>query len=106
MEVFHPCLQRRELAAVIGDPRAPLVEQDQPKRPRKAHIELAPQRVIPATGEIGNEVRHIYKIDLAITDHLVRERDAAIARIANLGTARPPSPTANRHCRILTNCGQ
>ena len=83
-QVLHPRLQRRKLRPMIGQARAALVEQDQPKRAREPLIERTPTRRLPAVHEIRHEVRHIDEIDLALTHNLIRDRDTAVARVPDL----------------------
>jgi hypothetical protein len=66
---------------VIGQARATLVEQDQSERAREALVERAPMRGLPAIDEVRHEVGHIHEIDLALTDDLVRDRDATAAHV-------------------------
>ena len=101
VKILHSRLQRRELAAMIGDPRASLVEQDQPKRSGEPHIEVPPQRIVPAASEIGNEVWHVYEVEVAVSDYLVGDGHSTVSGIANLGATRPSSPSTNRHTGIL-----
>jgi hypothetical protein len=45
--MLHPRLECRELTAMVGQPGAALVEQDQPKGTSETLVEIAPRRILP-----------------------------------------------------------
>ena len=83
-QVLHPRLERRELAAVVGQPRAALVEQDQPKRPRQPQVEVAPARILPPVDEIRHVIGHVHEVGVSLAHDLVGDRDTAATRIPDL----------------------
>jgi hypothetical protein len=66
---------------MVGQPGAALVEQDQPERAREALVERSQKLRLPAVNEIRHPIGHVDEIHVALTDHLVRDRDAAVVRI-------------------------
>ena len=104
MQVLHPRLQCRELAAVIGQPGASLVEQDQPKRPRQAQVEVAPTWVLPRKDQVRHETRHVHEVGLAASKYLIGDRRAAIADVAGLRLHRR-SVSRHRRTKQVTDGG-
>ncbi len=83
-QVLHRRLQRGELRTVIGETRAALVEQDQSERAGEALVERPPTRYLPAVDEIRHVVGYVNKVGLALTGDLIRDCDAAVARVPDL----------------------
>ena len=52
--------------------------KDQTKRLREPFVERTPAWRLPAVNEIRHPVGHVDQIDVALTDHLVRDRDATV----------------------------
>jgi len=72
------------VAAEVGEPGPTLVEQDQPERPGEALVEGAPVRRFPAVDQVRDVSGHEDEVDLSVADHLVGDRDAAAARVADV----------------------
>ena len=88
VQVLHPRLQRRELAAVIGETGSPLVEQDQPERTGEAEVEVAPPWILPPVHEVRGPLGHVHEVDVAFAHHLVGDRDSTVARVPDLWEGR------------------
>ena len=50
----------------------------------KPLVELAPLRRLPAVDEVGDVVRHVHEIEVAVPDDLVGDGDAAAARVTDV----------------------
>jgi len=87
-DVVHPRLERGKLAAEVGETRPPLVEQDQAERTGQPFEELPPVRRLPAVHEVREVVRDVDQIGRAVADDLVRDRDAAPFRVADVRVYR------------------
>jgi hypothetical protein len=84
MEILHPRLQGGELATVVGQAGATLVEQDQPETRSQLKVEVPPSRILPRVDEVGHVVGHVDQIGFSVTYDLVRDRDSATPRILDL----------------------
>src|SRR3954462_633581 len=72
------------MPAEVREARAALVEEDQPEPLRQALVERPPARQLPEVDEVGDEVRHVDDVHLALSDDLVRDGDPAAAGIADV----------------------
>ena len=95
-QIVHSCLQRGELAALVGDAGAALVVEDQPERAREPFIELAPVRMLPAVDEVGRVIRHENQVGRGIADDLVGDRDAAIPDVPDIRAHGDKCPKIRR----------
>ena len=68
----------------IGQTRAALVEQDQPETFGEPLVETAPVRRLPSIHQVRDVARHVDEVDLSLADHLVGDRDAAAACVADV----------------------
>jgi hypothetical protein len=91
-DVVHPRLERRKLSAQVREPGAALVEEDQPETLGKALVERTPVPGLPCIDEVRDVVRDVEKVDIPVADHLVRDRDAAAAHVANVEAHAQQSP--------------
>ena len=83
-EILHPRLERGEVRPVVGQPRATLVEEDQPERTREALVKLAPVRRLPGINQVGDVVGDVDEVVLAVTQDVVGDRDAPVAGVADV----------------------
>ena len=83
-EVLHARLQRGEVRAVIGEPGAALVEEDQPERRRQPLVERPDARGLPRVDQVRDVVGHEHEIDVAVPHHLVGDGGAAGARVRDV----------------------
>ena len=58
VQVLHPRLEGRELAAAVGQAGPALVEEDQAERAGEPFVELAIVGRLPGVDEVGDVVRH------------------------------------------------
>jgi hypothetical protein len=72
------------VAAVIGETGTALVEQNQPKRTGEALVKGPPPRPHPPVDQIRAVGVHEDEIDLALPDHLKRDRDAPVSHVPDL----------------------
>lgn len=84
VEILHPSLQGGELAAVVGQAGATLVEQDQPETRSQQAVEIPPSRILPRVDEVRHVVGHVDQIGGSLTNDLVGDRDSATPRILDL----------------------
>src|SRR6266540_4315438 len=83
--VLHARLERSESAtAALRDARPPLVEQDQSERAREPLVELAQIGRLPVVHQVRHVLRDVDEVTIAVADDVVRDRDVAVARIANI----------------------
>jgi hypothetical protein len=84
VQILHPRLEIRKLAAEIRKPRSALVEQNQTKGVRESLVEVAPERVLPVVDKVRNIVRNQDEVDLPVTDHRVGDRDTAVPDVPDV----------------------
>src|SRR3954454_11801142 len=72
------------MPAEVREARPALVEEDQPEPLRQALVEGPPPRQLPEVDEVGDVVRHVNEVDLALADDLVRDGDTAAAGVADV----------------------
>ena len=82
--VLHPRLQRRKRAAPVGQTRAALVEQDQPKRLGQPLVERPPVPGLPPVDEVRAVVGDEDEVPLALAHDLVGDRHPAAPHIPDL----------------------
>ncbi len=84
VEILHPRLERGELAAVVRQARATLVEEDQPETLRQLQVEVAPARILPRVDEIRHEVRHVHQVGVSSAHDLIGDCDTAASCVPDL----------------------
>jgi hypothetical protein len=82
--VVHSRFQSRKVAPEVRQAGPALVEQDQPEPSGETFVEAAPMWRLPAVDEVGDVVRDVDQVDVAVADHLVGDRNAAAARVADV----------------------
>jgi hypothetical protein len=84
VQILHPRLQSSELPAVIRETGPALVEENQAERPGELLVEVAPVPRLPAIDEVRDEIGDVGEIGLTIAHHLVGDRNAAVACVADV----------------------
>jgi hypothetical protein len=84
VQILHPSFQGGELAAVVGQAGATLVEQDQPETRSQQEVKIPPSRILPRVDDVRHVVGHVDQIGVPLTYDLVGDRDSATARILDL----------------------
>src|SRR3954453_6133714 len=72
------------MPAEVREARPALVEEDQPEPLRQALVEGPPARQLPEVDEVGDVVRDVDEVDLALAYDLVRDGDSAAAGVADV----------------------
>src|SRR3954471_13415445 len=72
------------MPAEVREARPALVEEDQPEPLRQALVEGPPARQLPEVDEVGDVVRDVDEVDLALAYDLIRDGDSAAAGVADV----------------------
>lgn len=100
VQILHPSLRGGELAAVVGQAGATLVEQNQPEAGGQLEVEITPPRIFPPIDEVRHVVGHVDQVGVSRTHDLVGDRDSATPRISKLRRRHA------RHCLQEQSRGQ
>jgi hypothetical protein len=84
-DVVHTRLEVRDPRDAVGEARAALVEQDQPRERREPEVEARDRGLVPRQLDIGERPRRPDEVERAIPDRLERDRDVAALRVPCLG---------------------
>jgi hypothetical protein len=82
--VVHSVFEWRRRGNRVGKPRAPLVEQDQPRERGKPVEEAGDPRVSPLQVQVRDEARHEDEVERPIADDLVRDVDLTALRVVGV----------------------
>ena len=82
-DVVHPRLEVVDSAVAVGEPRASLVEADEPRERRQPLEEGGVARLFPVELEVTGEPGHEDEVERPVARHLVRDGDVAALRVAN-----------------------
>jgi len=83
-EVLHALLERRDLAHRIREPRAALVEQDEPGERRQAVQHARHDGHLPVVLHVRDEAGDEHQIEGPVAHHLVGDVHVAALRVAGL----------------------
>ncbi len=82
-DVVHPRLEVVDSAVAVGEPRASLVEADEPRERRQPLEEGGVPRLFPVELEVAGKPGHEDEVERPVACDLVRDRDIAALRVAN-----------------------
>ena len=85
VDIRHAVLEARDALVAIGEPGAPLVEQDHPRECRQLPAKTRMRGVAPGQVEMRDQPRHHDQVERAVSDHLIGDAHIAVAGIAGLG---------------------
>ena len=83
--VIHPLLERRDAANAIGEPRAALVEPDEPRERAQALEEAGRPRMLPLIFQVRHEAGDDDEVERPASRHLVGDVQTAALRVLSLG---------------------
>ena len=108
-DVVGPLLEARDVRDPVGQPRASLVESDEPGERQEA-LPL-PERVrcveVVVQIQVGDRARGEHQVDVGLAAHLVRDVDVPALRIARPRVLHPSSCSSTPHDRKVgaIRCG-
>lgn len=82
LHVPHSFFQRRKPDIAVGQTRAALVEQDQPRKRAQPLEHMCERREYPSIVQIGYPARHIDDIERAIADRLIGDAQSVTSCVA------------------------
>ena len=98
--VVHAVLERVDPGDPVGEPRAPLVEADEPREGAQPLEEVSRPRVLPLVFEMGHEAGDEDEVDRPGARDLVGDVEIAALRVLGLGEGRPWVARGTKYGRV------